>query len=136
LEPWWIAGVFPWLDSVAGLWQVALMEADEGDFFQFLNAWGANFIAVREICRRVGGRQQFTGEPGWARPILPRMEGRGALASNATEQFRIKPVWKGKAQDKSAGSSDIAKIPRESGVGTGSPGGESGRGPDEYYDQL
>ncbi len=136
LEPGWVAGVFLWLDSAARLWQVAFMEADEGDFFQFLDAWGANFVAAREVGRHAGGPQQFKREPDWARPILPRIGGRGVLASIATGQFHIKPVRKGKSQDEPAGSSDIARILKGSGVETKSPGGESGRNPGEYYDPL
>jgi hypothetical protein len=112
------------------------MDADERDIFQFLKSWGSNYLAAREICRRAGGRRRFNEEPDWAKPILLRMEGRGVLESNATGQFRIKPVRKGKDKEEPAGSPDIAKLPKESGEETESPGGDSSLGPDEYYDQL
>jgi hypothetical protein len=134
--PWRVPGVFSSLDSVTGLWQVAVMDADERDIFQFLKSWGSNYLAAREICRRAGGRQRFNEEPDWAKPILLRMEGRGVLESNATGQFRIKPVRKVKDKEEPAGSPDIANILKESGAETESPGGDSSLGPDEYYDQL
>ena len=112
------------------------MDADERDIFQFLKSWGSNFLAAREICRRAGGRHRFNEEPDWAKPILLRMEGRGVLESNATGQFRVKPVRKGKDKEEPAGSTDIAKLPKEHGAETENPGGDSSLGPDEYYDQL
>ena len=112
------------------------MDADERDIFQFLKSWGSNYLAAREICRRAGGRQRFNEEPDWAKPILLRMEGRGVLESNATGQFRIKPVRKIKEKSEGSVSSEVAKLLKESGAETESPGGDSSLGPDEYYDQL
>ena len=124
------------LDSDAGLWQVAVMDADERDIFQFLKSWGGNYIAAREICRRAGGRRRFNEEPDWAKPVLLRMEERGILESNATGHFRIKPIRKGKDRDEHSVSPDIAKILKESGAEVEGVSDESGVGPDEYYDQL
>jgi hypothetical protein len=112
------------------------MDADERDIFQFLKSWGNQFIAAREICRRAGGRRRFNEEPEWAKPVLLRMEERGILESNATGHFRVKPVKKVREKDERWVSPEIAKILKESGVEVESTGGESGLGPDEYYDQL
>jgi hypothetical protein len=136
LEPRRVAGIFWSLDSVAGLWQVAVMDADERDIFQFLKSWGGNFIAAREVCRRAGGRRRFNEEPDWAKPVLLRMEERGILESNVTGQFRIKPVRKIKEKSEGSVSSEVAKLLKESGVEVESAGDDNGLGPDEYYDQL
>jgi len=124
------------LDSVAGLWQFAVMDADEREIYQFLKSWGSEFIAAREICRRAGGRRRFNEEPEWAKPILLRMTERGILESNTTGHFRIKPVKKKKEQDKRWVSPDIAKILKESGVEVENAAEEGGIAADEYYDQL
>ena len=111
------------------------MDADEREIFQFLKSWGGEFIAVREVCRRAGGRRRFAEEPEWAKPVLHRMMERGILESNSTGQFCIKPVPK-KNKDKNWVSPDIAKILKESGVESegASEGGDLGT--DEYYDEL
>jgi len=136
LEPRRVTGVFSSLDSITGLWQVAVMDADERDIFQFLKSWGSQYLAAREICRRAGGRRRFNEEPDWAKPVLLRMEERGILESNATGQFRIKPVRKSKEKDERWVSPEIAKILEESGVKVESTGDDNGLGSDEYYDQL
>jgi len=114
------------------------MDADEREIFQFLKSWGGEFIAAREVCRRAGGRRRFAEDPEWALPVLHRMVERGILESNATGQFRIKPVPKKNKGDKHKNwvSPDIAKILKESGVEVegASEGGDVGT--DEYYDEL
>jgi hypothetical protein len=136
LEPRRAAGIFWSLDSVVGLWQVANMDADERDIFQFFKSWGNQFMAAREICRRAGGRRRFHEEPDWAKPVLLRMEERGILESNATGHFRVKPVKKIKEKAEGSVSPEIAEILKESGVEVESAGDDNGLGPDEYYDQL
>lgn len=129
------------LDSVAGLWQFAVMDSDEREIYQFLKSYGSEYIAAREICRRAAGRRRFNEEPEWAKPVLLRMEERGILESNSTGHYRIKPLPKNKEKDKRWVSPDIAKFLKDSDVevesaGEESAGEESGIGPDEYYEQL
>ena len=133
---WCAPDVSELLDSRVRLWHFAVMDADEREIYQFLKSWGGEYVAAREICRRAGGRKRFHEEPDWAKPVLLRMEERGILESNATGQFRVKPVRKGKEKDKRWVSPEIAKILKESGLEVESAGDEAGIGPDEYYDQL
>jgi len=112
------------------------MDSDEREVFYFLKTWGNEFVSMREICRRAGGKKRFHEEPEWAKPVLLRMEERGILESNATGHFRIKPVRKSKDKDKRWVSPDVAKILKESGVEIENAGDESTVGTDEYYDQL
>ncbi len=112
------------------------MDADEREIYQFLKSWGAEYVAAREICRRAGGKRRFHEDADWAKPVLLRMQDRGILESNATGQFRIKPVRKSKDKDESSVSPEIAKNLKESGVDVENAGDESGVSPDEYYEQL
>jgi hypothetical protein len=108
------------------------MDADERDIFRFLKSWGSQFVAVREICRRAGGKKRVQEEPDWAIPTLLRMVGRGILESDATGHFRIKRISR-KDKDKLWVVPDIAKIPEENGVKVEDADDIA---PDEYYDQL
>jgi hypothetical protein len=111
------------------------MDADERDIYQFLKSWGKEFVGVREICRRAGGKRRYHEDPEWAKSVLVRMEERGVVESDATAHYRIKPIPK-KKKGRRWISPDIAKILKESGVEVESAGEEHGIGPDEYYDQL
>ncbi len=115
------------------------MDADERDIFQFLKSWGSNYLAAREICRRAGGSQRFNEEPEWAKPILLRMEGarHSGIRCHRTIPHQARSEGQRHRRDKPRVSPDIAKILKESGAETEqATGGDSGLGPDEYYDQL
>jgi hypothetical protein len=111
------------------------MDADEREIFQFLKSRGAEFVHMREICRRAAGKHRFNEDQEWAKPVLVRMSERGILETNATGHYRLKPVPK-KNKSKRWVSPDIAKILKESGVEVESAGDEGGVGDDEYYDKL
>lgn len=111
------------------------MDADERDIYQFLKSWGDEFVAVREICRRAGGKRRYHENPEWAKTVLIRMEERGIVESNATAHYRVKPAYK-KKKGKRWVSPEVAKILGEGDAGIESAGEETGIGPDEYYDQL
>ena len=106
---------------------------DEREIFLFLKTYGSDFVAMREVCRRAGGRRRYHQDHEWAVPILLRMSERGILETNAEGQYRVKPS-KTKKQERHI-SPDIAKILKESGVQV--EGAEpEGIGPDDYYEQL
>lgn len=110
------------------------MDIDEREIFLFLKTYGVDFVALREICRRAGGRKRYHEDHEWARPILQRMVERAILESNSEGQYRVKPVPKKSKGDRWI-SPDIAKILQESGVeveGTA----EEGIASDDYYEQL
>jgi hypothetical protein len=110
------------------------MDVDEREIYLFLKTYGADYVALREICRRAGGRKRYHEDHEWARPILQRMVERAILETNSEGQYRVKPVPKRKKGNRWM-SPDIAKILQESGVeveGTG----DADLGSDEYYEQL
>jgi|ERR1700733_4763803 len=108
------------------------MDADEREIFYFLKTWGEEYVSVKEIARRAGGKKKFHENPEWAKPLLMRMQERGVVESDATGRYRVKPV---KKQDKSKRwvAPDIAKILQESGVEVE---GVSETGSDDYYEHL
>ena len=112
------------------------MDSEEREIFYFLKTWGDEFVSVKEVARRAGGKQKYFKNPEWAKPLLVRMAERGVLESDTLGRFRIKPVPK-KNKVKRWISPDIAKILSENGVKVeGAGGGSSETGTDEYYDQL
>jgi hypothetical protein len=107
------------------------MDVDEREIFLFLKSYGQDFVALREICRRAGGRRRYHEDHEWARPILQRMAERNILETNSDGQYRVRPVAKKKKNDRWV-SPDIAKILKENGVEV-----ESGDiASDEFYEQL
>lgn len=109
------------------------MDVDEREIFLFLKSYGQDYVALREICRRAGGRKRYHEDHEWARPILQRMLERNILETNPEGQYRLKPVPKKKKDDRWV-SPEIAKILKESGVEVESTGTDIA--PDEYYEQL
>ena len=110
------------------------MDSDERDIFQYLKTWDTEFINPMEISRRAGSKKRFYDDPGWAKPILSRMEERGILESDMQGRFRIKPVAR-KKKGKQWVAPDIAKILQENGLTT-ETGVEGEIADDDYYDQL
>jgi hypothetical protein len=110
-----------------------IMDVDEREIFLFLKTYGQDFVALREICRRAGGRKRYHEDHEWARPILHRMIERAILETNSEGQYRVKPVAKRKKNDKWV-SPDIAKILQESGVQVENTDADIGA--DDYYEQL
>ena len=112
------------------------MDASERDIFQFLKTWGSEYVNVKEIARRAGGKRKYHEDPEWAKPVLIRMIERGILESNITGHYRLKPDSKNKKHSKWV-SPEIAKILQNGGVKVEEIGNASGEaGSDEYYEQL
>ncbi|HUB88052.1 MAG TPA: hypothetical protein VMB22_09195 [Verrucomicrobiae bacterium] len=112
------------------------MDSDEREIFYFLKTWGNEFVSMREICRRAGGKKRYYEDNEWAKPLLIRMHERGILEHDAQGRYRIKPVPK-KNKGSRWVSPDIAKILKESGVEVESPGeGVPDVGSDDYYENL
>lgn len=112
------------------------MDASEREIFQFLKTWGSEYVNVKEIARRAGGKRKYHEDPEWAKPVLMRMTERGILESDIAGRYRLKPVSKHKKQSKWV-SPEIAKILKDSGVKVEEIGNTPGEvGSDEYYEQL
>ena len=110
------------------------MDVDEREIYLFLKTYGADYVALREICRRAGGKKRYHEDHEWARPILQRMVERYILETNSEGQYRVKPAPKKKKGNRWV-SPDIAKILQESGVEV-EGAGDADLGSDEYYEQL
>lgn len=108
------------------------MDSEEREIFHFLKTWGSEYVSVREIGRRTGGKQRFHKNPDWARPVLMHMAERGILESDAQGRFRVKPVRKAHKGNRWV-SPEIAKIFQEKGLKV-EGAGETGS--DDYYEQL
>jgi hypothetical protein len=67
------------------------MDADEKDICEFLKSWQGQFVAVKEICRRAGGKWRFKDDPNWAVPVLQRMLEQNLVESDTTGHFRLIP---------------------------------------------
>jgi hypothetical protein len=67
------------------------MDADEREVYYYLKSWGREFVSVREICRRAGGKRCFRESPDWAKPVLARMIERGIAESDMAGHYRLKP---------------------------------------------
>ena len=112
------------------------MDSEEREIFYFLKTWGDEFVSVKEVARRAGGKQKYHKNPEWAKPLLIRMAERGVLESDTLGRFRIKPLPK-KGKNTRWISPDIAKILQEKGMQVeGASDGSGDAAPDEYYDKL
>ena len=65
------------------------MDADEKDVCEFLKSWQGQFVAVKEICRRAGGKWRFKDDPNWAVPVLQRLQEQHLVESDPTGHFRL-----------------------------------------------
>jgi hypothetical protein len=109
------------------------MDSDERDIFNYLKSYGKEYVSVKEICRRAGGKKRFHENPDWAKPTVIMMHERGILDRDAVGRYRVRP------KNKKAGhgrwvSPEIAKLLQEKGVQVEGQGEEIGS--DDYYEQL
>lgn len=91
------------------------MDAYEREVFEYLKTWGKEYVSVKEICRRAGGKARFSEDPDWAKPVLQIMYERGLLERDVTGRYRIKP----KAKKGGGGrwvSPHIAELLKKNGV--------------------
>jgi len=110
------------------------MNAEERDIYYYLKARRREFIGIREISRRTGGKRKSRVNPDWARPVLMGMAERGILESDGEERYRLKPMVQQETKGKRWASPEISKLLKASGKdfhNVITPEDE-----DEYYDKL
>lgn len=90
------------------------MDADEREICDFLKSWPGHYVAVREICRRAGGKWRYREDPNWALPVLVRLLELGIIESDSSAHYRLKPLEK-RAKSKRWISPQIERILKESG---------------------
>ncbi len=92
------------------------MQHDEKDIVDYLKGWPNTFVSGKEIARKVGGKERFDEDRGWAIPILTQMVRIGILETDHLGYFRLKPeVRKKRQQLPQHVSPQILKILKSSG---------------------
>jgi hypothetical protein len=110
------------------------MDADEREIYHYLKQRSREFIPVREIGRRTGGKRRGRRFPEWARPVLERMAERGILESGGEAGYRLKPITEVEGKGRRWISPELAEILKASGKAF--DGVVTKEGDDEYYERL
>jgi hypothetical protein len=66
------------------------MHADEKAIIDYLKGWPNSFVSGKEIARKVGGRERFDDDRGWALPILVQMVRHGILETDHLGCYKLK----------------------------------------------
>jgi hypothetical protein len=90
------------------------MQTDEQDILDYVKAWPGSFVSGKEIARKVGGKERFESDHGWALPILAQMVRHGVLETDHHGGFRLKPPEKKKREPQHV-SPQLLKILKSSG---------------------
>ena len=91
------------------------MDPDEKDICEFLKSWQGQYVSVKEICRRAGGKWRFKDDPNWAVPVLQRLKEQNLVESDTTGHVRLIPEKKDKDKKKWWLSPEHKKILEQSG---------------------
>lgn len=65
------------------------MDADEKDVCAFLKTFPGQFVALKEICRRAGGKWRYRDNEDWAAPVLLRLVELGVVEDDSAGHFRL-----------------------------------------------
>src|SRR5690348_1630185 len=91
------------------------MDADERDICLYLKGFPGQFVSLKEVSRRAGGKRRYRVEPEWATLVLARLVEKGVIESDSTGHYRLKAKPK---REKTTGkwvSPEIRKILERSG---------------------
>lgn len=91
------------------------MQSDEKDIIDYLKGWPGSFVSGKEIARKVGGKERFDDDRGWAIPILAQMVRRGIIETDHLGYFRLKVELMKKKRHHQYISPQILKILKTSG---------------------
>jgi hypothetical protein len=91
------------------------MNALERDIYYYLKSRRREYLSIREIGRRAGGKRRFRAAPDWAKPILADMADRGIVESDAVGRYRLKPLPLKATKGKRWASPEIVDILKASG---------------------
>lgn len=83
---------------------------EEREIYNFLKATPEAFYSVREIGRRVGGKERRRIAPEWVVEPLNRMVRSGILETDNTGHYRLKPRPEVQAKGRKWVSPHIAKL--------------------------
>jgi hypothetical protein len=90
------------------------MRDDQQDIIDYLKNWRGTFVSGKEIARKVGGKDRFEEDRGWAMPVLTQMVRTGLLETDFLGAYRLKPEEKKKREPQHV-SPEILKILKSSG---------------------
>ena len=65
------------------------MQADETQIQLYLKSLRGQFVALREIARRAGGKRRFQKDPNWAGPPLKALIDKRIVESDSTGHYRL-----------------------------------------------
>ena len=91
------------------------MQNDEKDIIDYLKGWPGAFVSGKEIARKVGGKERFDKDRGWAIPILAQMVRHGIIETDHLGYYRLKLEEKKKKRNEQHISPQILKILKTSG---------------------
>jgi hypothetical protein len=66
------------------------MNADEKAIIDYLKGWPNTFVSGKEIARKVGGKERYDDDRGWALSILAQMVRTGLVEADYYGYFRLK----------------------------------------------
>ena len=65
------------------------MLPDEKAIIEYLKGWPHTFVSGKEIARKVGGRDRYEEDRGWAVSVLVEMSRKGFIESDHLGYFRL-----------------------------------------------
>ncbi|HLP75995.1 MAG TPA: hypothetical protein VK327_03690 [Candidatus Paceibacterota bacterium] len=65
------------------------MDADEKEICTYLKSYPGQFIGLREICRRAGGKWRYRENENWAVPVLVRLVEKGLIEDDRLGHYRL-----------------------------------------------
>lgn len=87
----------------------------EQDILDYLRAWPGSFISGKEIAKKIGGKERFDADRGWAIPLLTAMVRKGAIETDHVGGFRLKVQEERKKKEPQHVSPQLLKILKTSG---------------------
>jgi hypothetical protein len=91
------------------------MHADEKAIIDYLKGWPSSFVSGKEIARKVGGRERYEEDRGWAIPILAQLVRLGVVESDYLGYFKLKAQDDKKKRNQKHVSPQLLKILKSSG---------------------
>jgi hypothetical protein len=91
------------------------MHADEKAIVDYLKSWPNSFVSGKEIARKVGGRERFDDDRGWAISILAQLVRTGVVETDHLGYFKLKAEDRKKKHDQKHVSPQMLKILKSSG---------------------
>jgi hypothetical protein len=65
------------------------MQCDENDILDYLKGWPNTYVSGKEIARKVGGKEMFEEDRGWAIPLLTQLVRRGIIETDHLGHYRL-----------------------------------------------